>query len=52
MNLEEEVQWMRLRVVALETKAREAERQIRALIWGMLLLVAVACADFIRIFLG
>jgi len=52
MNLEDEVQWMRLRVVALETKASEAQRQIRALSWGVGLLLAIACADVIRIFVG
>jgi hypothetical protein len=52
MNLEEEVQWLRLRVVTLEAKASEAEHQFRKLGWGMLLLLAVACADFIRAFVG
>lgn len=52
MNLEEEVRWMRLRVGTLETKASEVERQIRALSWGVVLLLAVACADFIRMFVG
>ena len=52
MNLEDEVQWMRLRVVALETKASEAQRQIRALSWGVGLLLAIACADDVRIFVG
>jgi hypothetical protein len=52
MNPDEEVQWLRLRILALEAKASEAERQIRKLGWGMLFLLAVACADFIRIFVG
>jgi hypothetical protein len=52
MNPDEEVQWLRLRILALEAKASEAEGQIRNLGWGMLFLLAVACADFIRIFVG
>ncbi|MCJ2051694.1 hypothetical protein [Methylobacterium sp. J-070] len=52
MTLEEEVRWLRLRLSALEAKASEADRHFRKVSWAMVLLTAVACADFIRAFVG
>lgn len=50
VNLELEVQQLRLRIVALEARAIEAERQTRNLGWSVLMTTAFACAAIVRSF--